>query len=107
LEGGTQPGAIGAVFGLNCDVICNAIIIVKWFVAPCMSLVGRSQESDVCRCCGSCNVVGIQIRVLVGGESIERARACITIADGSSIGTLGSGVAGDCGVAPSVMACQW
>ncbi len=46
---------------------------------------------------GSCNVVGIQIGVLVGGGAIEHALACVTLSDGPSVGTLGSGVVGDRG----------
>ena len=46
---------------------------------------------------GSCNVVGIQIGVLVGGGAIEHALARVTLSDGPSIGTLGSGVVGDRG----------
>jgi hypothetical protein len=46
---------------------------------------------------GSCNVVGVQVRVLVGGGAIEHALVCITLNDGPSIGNLGSGMVGDCG----------
>jgi hypothetical protein len=40
----------------------------------------------------SCNVVGIQVGVPVGGGAIMRALVHITLGDGLSIGTLGSGV---------------
>ena len=46
---------------------------------------------------GSCNVVGIQVGVLVGGGAIECALVRVTLGDGPSVGTLGSGVAGDRG----------
>jgi hypothetical protein len=45
----------------------------------------------------SCNVVGIQVGLLVGGGAIERALVRITLGDGPRIGTLGSGVAGNRG----------
>jgi hypothetical protein len=46
---------------------------------------------------GSCDVVGIHVGVLVGGGAIECALAHVALSDGPSIGTLGSGVVGDCG----------
>ncbi len=45
----------------------------------------------------SCDKVGIQVGVLVGGEAIERALACVTLGDVPSIGTLSSGMADDHG----------
>ncbi len=57
LEGRNQSGIIGAVVGLYCEVVRNAIAIVvvwgivlqngKWVVALCMLLVDRLQETDV------------------------------------------------------------
>ncbi len=46
---------------------------------------------------GSCDVVGIQVGVLVGGGARERALACVTLDDGPSVGTLGLNLAGNCG----------
>jgi hypothetical protein len=46
---------------------------------------------------GSCNVVGIQVGVIVGGGAIKHALARVTLGDGPSVGTLGSGMAGDLG----------
>jgi hypothetical protein len=45
---------------------------------------------------GSCDVVDSQVGVLVDGGAIVCALACVTLGDGPSIDTLGSGVAGDC-----------
>jgi hypothetical protein len=46
---------------------------------------------------GSYNVVGNLVGVLVGGGKIVCALARITLVDRPSVGTLGSGVAGDRG----------
>ncbi len=46
---------------------------------------------------GSCDVVGIQDGLHVGGGEILRVLACITLGDGPGVGTLGSGVVGNCG----------
>ncbi len=35
--------------------------------------------------------------MLVGGGAIEHALAPVTLGDGPSVGTLGSGAVGDCG----------
>jgi hypothetical protein len=45
--------------------------------------------------------------VCVGGGAIVRALAHFTLGDGPSVGTLGSGVVGDCGGTTLVMVCQW
>ncbi len=37
---------------------------------------------------GSCNVVGGQVGLLVGGRAIVRVLACVTLGDGPSVGTL-------------------
>jgi hypothetical protein len=44
---------------------------------------------------GSCDVVGIQIGLRVGGGGILRALVCVTYGDGPGIGTLGSGMTGN------------
>jgi hypothetical protein len=41
---------------------------------------------------GSCDVVGVQFGLRVGEEVILCALMCITLGDGPSAGTLGSGV---------------
>ncbi len=46
---------------------------------------------------GSCNMIGIQVGVLVGGGVTVRALARVTLGDGPNVGTLGSGVVGDGG----------
>jgi hypothetical protein len=45
----------------------------------------------------SCNVVGIQVGVHIGGGEIVYALARVTLGDGPGIGTLGSGVVGNHG----------
>jgi hypothetical protein len=46
---------------------------------------------------GSCDVVGIQIGMCIGGGATVRALACITLGDGPGIGTLGFSMVGDGG----------
>jgi hypothetical protein len=46
---------------------------------------------------GSCDVVGIQVWVLVGGGAIVHELARVILGDGPSIGTLGSGMLGNHG----------
>ncbi len=46
---------------------------------------------------GSCNVVGIRVRVHFGGGAIVCALACITLGDGPSVGNLVSGMVGNRG----------
>jgi hypothetical protein len=62
-----------------------------------MLLVDRSQERDVEGVVGSCNVVGVQDRVHVGGEATVHALVHINLGDGPNVGTLGSSVVGNCG----------
>ncbi len=46
---------------------------------------------------GSCNVVSVWVVVHVVGGAIVRALAYTTLGDRPSVGTLGSGMGGDCG----------
>jgi hypothetical protein len=91
---------------IYCEAVGNVIIIVvcgvilqngKQVVAPCMLLVDRSQELDACRChrvmqCGRCPSGSA---CWWGGKLCALVR--ITLGDGPSVGTLGSGMAGDPG----------
>jgi hypothetical protein len=46
---------------------------------------------------GSCDVVGVQVGLLLGGGAIERALVRVTLSDEPSVGPLGSSVAGNYG----------
>ncbi len=46
---------------------------------------------------GSCDVVGIQDGLRIGGGTILRALACVPFGDRPSVVTHGSGMVGDCG----------
>jgi hypothetical protein len=104
LEGITESGAIGAVAGLYCEVISNSIVIVvrgvglqngKGVVGSCWWTSCKRQMFD--GLVRSCDVVGVWNELCVGGGAILHALACVTLGDGSGIGTLGYGVVGNYG----------
>jgi hypothetical protein len=56
---------------------------------------------------GSCNMVGIQVGVLVGGGAIKRALVHVTLGMGLALAPSVPVWRAIVGVAPSVIACQW